>query len=1445
MLNRTPTLVLEYLIILNNTKTGVVKNMTVPVGTNTATLTDLTGDSLYVITIRGVSKHGAGAPYAPIQIQSPRGAPTAAPEGAEATNLNSTAVSLNWSPIPPEYANAPLLGYSLIATPLNGTSAGAHNSISVFTCNTSVAIAGLAVYTAYALELRAFNEPGFGPPSNTTFVTGEEAPDASPAITGITDVTATTALMRWSPLPAILLNGLLRSYIITITNNATGSSVSVTAPGHVNEFMLRGLMSSTTYDVTLRAITIAAGPAAGILVNTSEMSEPVTTTSNVTASNISPNSSTITWQHSPAEETSGELKGYRVRVYDSLRDSNSTYLMCMGNRSAQLADLDPYTRYEVYVSVFNALWTGRESPTGKFITSEGVPSKPPQNLTAHNTSSTTLALSFRPPEKYFVNGKLRGYNVTWRETLLLDAEVFSRTVIVTSSAKRRRRAVETSDQESLQLDGLKKYTTYTITVAAFTIGDGPFLEVNATTAEDVPSLPPPNVIAYNTSSTSIAVSWQHIPEGHVHGILLGYHVFVTPYSNVTPSVYVIGPTKYNVMIGNLGKYTEYHISVAGFTLPGTGNVSEIVTTYTDEDVPDSPPLSLYGEGPTPTSLSLTWQPVPTPQRNGIILGYTVNIRLNDTSLDNSTLPWNTTVLPDAAILSLEVPGLAAWTAHRVRINAFTRIGPGPWSADVVITGDRIPPPPTDVNTINITSTSITVTWTGIDTSTLRVPLRGYRVLYSANSSIFSDETMNVTAPAGAVSKVVSGLHEFTDYNFWVLAIVDVDGIPSEMVSDRTLPDVPSSSPTILSKLTLSADSLMLVFVPPPPEDINGVISSYEVTLESVNASSVISRTSYGPTERIVTLSGLKEGVLYNISVIAVNQVGSSPPASEATKLHENSVAQNRYSADTIPLDWPQFPPEVTHGAIINYRVRYRLVELGGDPIRDSPTKEILVPGPPLNLTDLETFAKYEVEIVWLTSDSVGPEIIVFAETCRCRDRLITNWRPYNPYTYDSQANGEPEGIIPAVVREMAVACCEKCLAFGFSRVDFEISADGIPAEKSNEKELLGNISEAVDFSFPVYGSRDQLKYKSGFMYRALVESPGFVYIVNTDSGKSPAMMLIAALLTVVPYLVLTIALAYIAGFVLWAIDRRANPEFFPPSYIRGQYEGLWWAFITMTTLGYGDRFPMTWAGKLFGIFWMLTGIVVYGILCGYLVSAVSRNTVDINNQLYGAQILAIEGSPEARLGIRLNAQVNPDEKPQNFEELYRALRNKKSYGALLDAYAIGHQRHLFEDPNLRMVRLYDFKSAYGVVMANSSTRMTKCFRHYIQNNTQKIFNRIKKYVRFYEKTTDIPSTIEYAYGLFSAETPTFRRTLYFLLGLLGTFTIAGSLYNMRRRAKKRAKATAKARSSVHKEVAQELKDDIHQLSLRMREINEKLTKKHARELLARMRIDKQKSKLYP
>lgn len=56
----------------------------------------------------------------------------------------------------------------------------------------------------------------------------------------------------------------------------------------------------------------------------------------------------------------------------------------------------------------------------------------------------------------------------------------------------------------------------------------------------------------------------------------------------------------------------------------------------------------------------------------------------------------------------------------------------------------------------------------------------------------------------------------------------------------------------------------------------------------------------------------------------------------------------------------------------------------------------------------------------------------------------------------------------------------------------------------------------------------------------------------------------------------------------------------PAANIHTASDAIWWVYVTITTVGYGDRYPVTNAGRLIGMFVMLAGVGLFGILTGFL-----------------------------------------------------------------------------------------------------------------------------------------------------------------------------------------------------------------------------------------------------
>jgi voltage-gated potassium channel len=75
-----------------------------------------------------------------------------------------------------------------------------------------------------------------------------------------------------------------------------------------------------------------------------------------------------------------------------------------------------------------------------------------------------------------------------------------------------------------------------------------------------------------------------------------------------------------------------------------------------------------------------------------------------------------------------------------------------------------------------------------------------------------------------------------------------------------------------------------------------------------------------------------------------------------------------------------------------------------------------------------------------------------------------------------------------------------------------------------------------------------------------------------------------------------VAVVFIGAAMAYRAEHATNPGF------KTYGDALWWAVVTLTTVGYGDIVPETTAGRVDGVLIMITGIAVLGVLAGSMAS---------------------------------------------------------------------------------------------------------------------------------------------------------------------------------------------------------------------------------------------------
>ena len=112
------------------------------------------------------------------------------------------------------------------------------------------------------------------------------------------------------------------------------------------------------------------------------------------------------------------------------------------------------------------------------------------------------------------------------------------------------------------------------------------------------------------------------------------------------------------------------------------------------------------------------------------------------------------------------------------------------------------------------------------------------------------------------------------------------------------------------------------------------------------------------------------------------------------------------------------------------------------------------------------------------------------------------------------------------------------------------------------------------------------------------------------------------------------------GAMAMIASERTNPD----ANIKTSSDAIWWAFVTITTVGYGDRFPITNVGRLIGMAVMMVGVGLFGVLTGYLANAFLTPSKEEDEKTQQVPAAATEAGTELAEIKRLLIQQQQEQK---------------------------------------------------------------------------------------------------------------------------------------------------------------------------------------------------------
>ncbi|KAM9038181.1 LOW QUALITY PROTEIN: cell adhesion molecule DSCAM [Sarcophilus harrisii] len=478
----------------------------------------------------------------------------------------------------------------------------------------------------------------------------------------------------------------------------------------LNSATIIDIHPSSTYSIRMYA-TIGKSEASNELTITADEAAPDGPPQEVQLEPISSQSIRVTWKAPKKHLQNGIIRGYQIGYREYSTGGNFQFNIISIDTTGDseiytLDNLNKFTQYGLVVQACNQAGTGPSSQEIITTTLEDVPSYPPENVQAIATSPETISITWSTLAKEALNGILQGFRVIYWANLL-DGELGEIKNVTTT-------------QPSLELDGLEKYTNYSIQVLAFTrAGDGVRSEqIFTRTKEDVPG-PPAGVKAAAASASTVFVSW--LPPFKLNGIIRKYTVFCShPYPTVN-SEFEASPDAFSYRIPNLNRNQQYSVWVVAVTSAGRGNSSEIITV---EPLAKAPARILTFSGT-----------VTTPWMKDIVLPCKA---VGDPSptvkwmKDSNGIP--SLVMVDGRRSIFSNGSFVIRTVKAEDSGYYSCVANNNWGSDEIILNLQVQVPPDQprLTVSKTTSSSITLSWIPGDNGGSSI--RGYILQYSEDNS---------------------------------------------------------------------------------------------------------------------------------------------------------------------------------------------------------------------------------------------------------------------------------------------------------------------------------------------------------------------------------------------------------------------------------------------------------------------------------------------------------------------------------------------------------------------------------------------------------------------------------------------------------------------------------------------------------------------------------------
>jgi hypothetical protein len=957
----------------------------------------------------------------PADSNTPPGLPTT----LTATSITATTVTLTW--VAPSTAT-PAVQYNLLYQVVGSTPQGGWIDYGT-TPNLTNIVTGLIPYLPYNFQLFAVNNYGAGSPVQLNNIkmlgTGATGTIASaPSNFKVSSASTTLATLVWDPTPTAVQYNIM--YQLTGTSNASWVEISVTSSTSI---VTPTLVPGVTYNFSVTAIN-NFGTSLPTLINNYTMPStgvtgyPPLNPTALQVSNTTLTSASLGWVAPQTTATANPAVEYNI-MYQITGSTSTDWVDYTVTTATNVTvnNLSPFITYTFKVTAVNDFGAASGVTVQATLPPAAVTGSPPitpTNLVVTAKTPTTASLSWSSSVgsvEYSVSYQISGSPAgNWNE------------VGVTSGT-------------SYVVPGLSQMVTYSFEIIGVNnAGVSSPLVLNNTTLPMAVTGTAPGVVAnfHTTAVTNNSVTLAWGPTATAYE----YNVYYQVAGASTWADFGV-TTSTSTIVTGLSPYVTYNFEITAINNYGNSAYTQLsgiqllIPANAATGTAPSSPTSLTVTGTTVNTASLSWPASSTAVQYNIL--YQIN---GASSVVDYSITTNT---------SSVVSGLVPYVTYIFQVISVNNYGA---SAPVSSSNTQLPIPsnaatgsapnvPTGLSSSNVTSSSVTISWTAPSSG---IPALQYNVLYQINGASSWVE-YNIT---NSTSISVTGLNPYAIYNFQVIALnnygassaVNLNSVQL-LIPTNAATGSASTSPSNLTVSSSTSTTATLTW-----SAVTGA-NQYNVMYQLATSSSWAETAIVNAPTVTTTITGLNPYVIYNFQVIAMNNYGQSAgsqilgyqlpattPAGTAPSSSTNLVATaGAVASNSIGLTWSA---GTSGGAVVTYNVLYQVNT------SSSWYDYILTSSTSLNVTGLAGSASYNFQVI-----------------------AINNYGSSTPATVSCVApNTTPSGIPPTAITDLSVSANSSTVSLKWTNISTAVQYNTLYRISGTTNWAEGGTSYSSPFSVP-------------------------------------------------------------------------------------------------------------------------------------------------------------------------------------------------------------------------------------------------------------------------------------------------------------------------------------------------------------------------------------------